>query len=143
MKLGLEELDARVISVNGPGALIEAALRETRSWTISVAERRAGAELLVSTAPHLSDWYIADLVGVNHKSVATWRRAGGEIASCERRLGRDEKCYPPSHPVSDAEAAPATPNPGAGQDRPGFLRRLVRAVRRLLVVLRRRSSRSS
>ena len=143
VELGLDELDARVIRVKGQGELIEAALRESRSRPLSVAERRTGAELLLRTAPHLSDRYIADLAGVHHKSVATWRRAGGEIANCKRRLGRDGKSYPPTHPVSDAESAPVTPNPGAGQARPGFLRRLVRAARRVLAILRRRSSRSS
>ena len=143
IELGLDEIDARVISVKGQGELIEAALRESRSRPLSVAERRTGAELLLRTAPHLSDRYIADVAGVHHKSVATWRGAGGEIASCARRLGRDGKYYPPSHPVSVAESTPVTPKPGAHQDRPGLLRRLVRAARRLLAVLRGRSSRSS
>jgi hypothetical protein len=69
----------------------------------SSEDKRFATSLALREFPHLSDRAIADLVGVDHSSVASVRRGLADFASCDTRVGRDGKVRRlPSKPAAKA-----------------------------------------
>ncbi len=61
---------------------------------LTLAERKAAARRLVYSHPQWSDRLIAGVIGLSHKTVgAERRRAGGENARLNTRVGRDGKVH--------------------------------------------------
>lgn len=71
---------------------------------LPAGERAAAA---VAANPAMSDRAIAAEIGVDHKTVATAHRAGGERSPPDKRTGRDGKSYPSRRQTDDEEISPA------------------------------------
>lgn len=66
---------------------------------LTLADRRAAAARILGENPEWSDRVVARIVGLNHKTVSTIRRSGGEYRQLNFRLGQDGR----KHPVNVGE----------------------------------------
>jgi ParB-like chromosome segregation protein Spo0J len=61
---------------------------------LSQADRRAAAERIIASHPHMSDRAIGHSVGLASKTVAAIRKTSGEVPQSNARMGRDGKVRP-------------------------------------------------
>jgi hypothetical protein len=66
----------------------------THGLPLSQADRRAAAEKIVKSHPHMSDRAIARASGLGAKAVAGIRRQSGDVVQLHARVGRDGKVRP-------------------------------------------------
>jgi ParB-like chromosome segregation protein Spo0J len=67
----------------------------THGFPLSLADRRAAAERIIASHPHLSDRAIGHTAGLSAKTVATVReRASEDVAQSNARVGRDGRVRP-------------------------------------------------
>jgi ParB-like chromosome segregation protein Spo0J len=90
---------------------------------LSLADRRQAAVRIIATHPHWSDRMIGSVAGLDPRTVADVRQAGGAAVEVQARIGRDGR----ARPVNGAQGRVAasklmTDNPGMS------LRRIAREV---------------
>jgi ParB-like chromosome segregation protein Spo0J len=66
----------------------------THGLPLSLADRRAAAERIIRSHPHMSDRSISHLTGLASKTIATVRRSAGARPQLHARVGRDGRVRP-------------------------------------------------
>lgn len=66
----------------------------THGLPLSQGDRRAAAERITGSHPHLSDRTIAQLAGLSAKTVAAIRRSSGSVPQVSARVGKDGRVRP-------------------------------------------------
>lgn len=104
---GLETIDVRFFDGSPADAFLHAVeANVTHGLPLSQADRRAAAERIVASHPHLSDRAIAQSAGLAAKTVAAIRhRADGAAPRSAARLGKDGKVRPLSSVAGRKRAA--------------------------------------
>jgi hypothetical protein len=75
-------------------ALLSVAVNVAQGRPLSLADRRAAAELIFSCRPHWSDRAVAAVAGLSAKKVSEIRAGAPGMYQCERRVGRDGRARP-------------------------------------------------
>jgi hypothetical protein len=105
----VEELRAEGSAVEDPPTVVRDDLTTEQekldaAWSLNMQRRHLGSEVKrdlidrkLKETPRYSDRWLAELLGVDHKTVKSRRlslEAGGEIPQVDRALGKDGKEYP-------------------------------------------------
>ena len=77
----------------------------THGLPLSQADRRAAAERIIKSHPHLSDRTIAQLAGLSAKTAAGIRRRSGSVPQVSARIGKDGRVRPLSRVEGRQRAA--------------------------------------
>jgi hypothetical protein len=98
-QLGMTSIAARFFHGDDHEAFVEAVTGNVKhGLPLSLAERRWAARRLVGTRPERSDRAIAEICGLDHKTVGRLRDSNsspsGEISQLDTRLGRDRRARP-------------------------------------------------
>jgi len=104
---GRETIDVRFF-VGSEADIFLRAVEEnvTHGLPLSQADRRAAAERIIATHPHMSDRAIGHTVGLAAKTVATIRKSSGEdLPQSTMRVGRDGRVRPLDSGVGRRRAA--------------------------------------
>lgn len=94
--LGRETIDARFVDGGEAEMFLRAVQENVRhGLPLSQADRRAAAERILASHPHLSDRAIGQSAGLSAKTIASIRkRSGVDVPESNLRMGRDGKIRP-------------------------------------------------
>ncbi|MFE6923586.1 ParB/RepB/Spo0J family partition protein [Nocardia sp. NPDC057663] len=92
---GLTHIDAYLVDGSDELAFILGVQENvTHGLPLSLADRRAAAERIITTHPHWSNRSIAAAAGLSAKTVASIRNGTGESSQASHRLGSDGRLRP-------------------------------------------------
>lgn len=92
---GQDSIEVEFFDGNSADAFLQAVQANVaHGFPLTQADRRAAAERIIASHPHLSDRAIAEVAGLGAKTVASIRRSSGDGVQQISRVGRDGRVRP-------------------------------------------------